>query len=72
MQRLIASLESKLGSGLTTGLRLTRSSPYRCLAGRPASELPMEIKTESFVCWTLNGKEIFSVGNAFYLLTVRA
>ena len=72
MQRLIASLESKLGSGLTTGLRLTRLSPYRCLAGRPASKLLTEIKSESFVRWTLNGKGIFSVRNAFCLLTLRA
>jgi hypothetical protein len=42
------------------------------LAGRPASELPIEIKPESFVCWTLNGKEIFSVRYPFSLLTVRA
>jgi hypothetical protein len=33
-RRLIASLESKLRFGLRTGLRLTRLSPYRCLAGR--------------------------------------
>ena len=72
MRRLIASLESELRSGLATGLWLTRLSPYRCLAGRPASELLMEIKPESFVGWTLNGKESFSGRNAFYLLTVRA
>jgi hypothetical protein len=41
-----------------TALWPARLSPYRCLAGRPASELLMEIKPESFVGWTLNGKEI--------------
>ena len=34
-RRWIVSLESKLRLGLTTRLRLTRSSSYRCLAGRP-------------------------------------
>jgi hypothetical protein len=33
--RWITRLESQLRSGLTTRLRLTRLSPYRCLAGRP-------------------------------------
>ena len=69
---LIASLESELRSGLATRLRLTRLSPYRCLAGRPPSELPLETKTESFVSWTLNGKGTFSVRNASCLLTLRA
>jgi hypothetical protein len=35
-RRWIVSLESKLRLGLTTRLRLTRSSSYRCLAGRPS------------------------------------
>ena len=35
-RRWIASLESKLRFGLRTRLRLTRSSSYRCLAGRPS------------------------------------
>jgi hypothetical protein len=35
-RRWIVSLESKLRLGLTTRLRLTRLSPYRCLAGRPS------------------------------------
>ena len=35
-RRWIASLESKSRLGLTTRLRLTRLSPYRCLAGRPS------------------------------------
>jgi hypothetical protein len=38
-RRLIAALESKLRLGLTTRLWLARLSPYRCLAGRPASAL---------------------------------
>jgi hypothetical protein len=37
-RRLIAALESQLRFGLTTELWLARLSPYRCLAGRLASE----------------------------------
>jgi hypothetical protein len=32
----------------------------------------MEIKPERFLGWTLNGKEISSGRDAFYLLTFRA
>jgi hypothetical protein len=76
-----SSGESAKRQAAMTRLRLSRLNPYRpvapqpggggCLAGRPASELPMETKKESFVGWTLNGKGNFSVRNAFCLLPVR-
>ena len=71
-QRLIASLESELRLGLAARLWLTRLSPYRCLAGRPPSVLPREIKTESFVLGRKNGTGNFSGLIPFYLLTYRA
>jgi hypothetical protein len=50
--RLIRWLEDRLWFWPRPGLGTARLSPYRCLAGRPVSELPREIKPEGLVSWT--------------------